>query len=260
MIYPLGIKKSPYDCRDFKYEALKEVVAYPQTLDLRPKMFDVTNQGNYPTCSAMTARQMKEFQEIKDVGLTESMAAQYVYNLRENYPEDGMAPRDTMRILFYHGIVEERFYPYAKDLSNQVPAKVLERGEKLYKCSGYAYVNTIEGLKQSLFENGVCYLGVPVYNFTPRMWKQRPGDSFLGGHAMAIVGYNDAGFIIRNSWGEGWGENGHTIFPYEDWGLQWEVWTSLDADTVPEPVKKSWLRKLLEKFWNWVVNLFRSKK
>jgi C1A family cysteine protease len=29
-----------------------------------------------------------------------------------------------------------------------------------------------------------------------------------GGHAIALVGYTADGFIVRNSWGEGWGDNG----------------------------------------------------
>ncbi len=32
--------------------------------------------------------------------------------------------------------------------------------------------------------------------------------SARGGHAVAIVGYYKDGFIIRNSWGTGWGDNG----------------------------------------------------
>lgn len=30
-----------------------------------------------------------------------------------------------------------------------------------------------------------------------------------GGHAVALVGYTPTGFIVRNSWGEGWGDNGY---------------------------------------------------
>jgi hypothetical protein len=29
-----------------------------------------------------------------------------------------------------------------------------------------------------------------------------------GGHAVAMVGYTSTGFIIRNSWGTGWGDKG----------------------------------------------------
>ncbi|HSF51162.1 MAG TPA: C1 family peptidase [Nitrososphaeraceae archaeon] len=30
-----------------------------------------------------------------------------------------------------------------------------------------------------------------------------------GGHAVALVGYTPDRFIVRNSWGEGWGEGGY---------------------------------------------------
>ena len=38
-----------------------------------------------------------------------------------------------------------------------------------------------------------------------------------GGHAFAIVGYNQVGFIVQNSWGTGWGTKGRAVLPYEDW-------------------------------------------
>lgn len=42
-------------------------------------------------------------------------------------------------------------------------------------------------------------------------------DSLLGGHAFALVGYNERGFIVQNSWGTGWGACGFAVMPYEDW-------------------------------------------
>ena len=44
--------------------------------------------------------------------------------------------------------------------------------------------------------------------------KAGPGD---GGHAFAIVGYNQDGFIVHNSWGTGWGTKGRAVLSYEDW-------------------------------------------
>jgi len=32
-----------------------------------------------------------------------------------------------------------------------------------------------------------------------------------------MVGYNQDGFIIHNSWGTGWGTKGRAVLPYEDW-------------------------------------------
>lgn len=35
------------------------------------------------------------------------------------------------------------------------------------------------------------------------------------GHAITIVGYNDKGFIIKNSWGPDWGNNGYAVMSYD---------------------------------------------
>jgi hypothetical protein len=37
------------------------------------------------------------------------------------------------------------------------------------------------------------------------------------GHAFAIVGYDEAGFIVQNSWGDGWGTGGLAVLTYQDW-------------------------------------------
>lgn len=39
----------------------------------------------------------------------------------------------------------------------------------------------------------------------------------VGLHAFAIVGYDDNGFWVQNSWGRGWGSNGLALWRYEDW-------------------------------------------
>jgi hypothetical protein len=74
-----------------------------------------------------------------------------------------------------------------------------------------------------LYASAICHSGwdqganLPVSkrkNWTIPM--QTPGFSG-GGHAFVIVGYNEEGFIIQNSWGTDWGDNGRAILTYEDW-------------------------------------------
>lgn len=45
---------------------------------------------------------------------------------------------------------------------------------------------------------------------------KRDRDPYAG-HAFAILGYTDRGFLIQSSYGEGWGTRGLAILSYEDW-------------------------------------------
>ena len=44
----------------------------------------------------------------------------------------------------------------------------------------------------------------------------KPGEGVVGGHAVLGVGYDDTAqrFIVRNSWGRGWGQKGYFTMPY----------------------------------------------
>ena len=56
----------------------------------------------------------------------------------------------------------------------------------------------------------------------------RPPDAkVLGGHAYCIVGYNEVGFLVQNSWGGAWGKGGFATLPYEDWlDTAYDAWVA----------------------------------
>ena len=92
----------------------------------------------------------------------------------------------------------------------------------------YAKVCSVVALKQALVANGPCIGGLPVYNScTTDFWDKSKG-SFEGGHAVAIVGYNKDGFIIRNSWGRYYGHDGYSLISYEDFDKFYELWTIIE--------------------------------
>lgn len=43
------------------------------------------------------------------------------------------------------------------------------------------------------------------------------GQAAAGGHAFALVGYNERGFVVLNAWGERWGAGGFAVLGYDDW-------------------------------------------
>lgn len=225
--------KSPEDSRDYIMETIlnynKEL---PEVYDLRSKLKKVRNQGDMGTCAAMTAACIKEYQERVNVNFSNYFSPMFVYNNRVNQDSEGMFGRDVMKILATKGICPEKDMEYGTIIDpNLINEKILETSMN-YKIKAYARINTIECLKKSLVLYGLCYVSFPCYNNNMRMWKPSyRGQKSKGGHAMTIVGYNKDSFIIRNSWGNKWGDKGYCYYPFSDFGLHWEIWTLLDDET-----------------------------
>lgn len=245
-MFATNVKKAPDDPRDWNVSTtVKEVSikSLPKTFDYRKDLLPVRNQGRQGSCFAFSIAAMKQWQEFKEHGLQEYFSPQFFYDNRsnayDNNPDndEGMTSRDAMKLLKTIGICFEADYPYnyAKKTRDEIPPEIYEKA-KNFTIRSYARIYSIDDLKKSLFINGPCIITVPVYSYTHQMWKpQHKGQSHNGGHAMCVVGYNKEGFILRNSWGRSWNEDGHCIFPYDDWGYFWEIWTTIDGPSNPVP-------------------------
>ena len=239
--YILNVKQSPFDGRDYIYSS-SDNIELPKVLDYRKDLMPVRNQGSQGTCYAQSAACMKEWQEKKDYGFNEYFSPQFFYNNRDywnNTIQDGkdenedygMTGRDVMKILKTVGICKETDYPYgllekASDISDTIKSSA-----KQHCIKKYARITDLENLKKSLYCNGPCLIAFPVYNHGSEMWKPKNDEKMSGGHAMTVVGYNEEGFIIRNSWGWFWNYGGYCIYKYSDWGCHWEIWTTIDENT-----------------------------
>lgn len=236
-----NIRPSHPDHRDLKIENfLVNDVSLPILVDYRPEMLPIRNQGNQGSCGAMASIAMKEWQERKNVGLKEYLSAQFLYNNRSNLYDsnpgnnEGMYPRDILKILQKIGTCLEKNYPYGKiEPKDKIPPSLYTEAKK-YVIKGYAQVTSADDLKQCLFQNGPCIIAVSVYDYGTSMWKRNRGETLLGGHMMSICGYNEKRFIIRNSWGINWGDKGYTYMPYNKFNLAYECWTTIDDLNTPK--------------------------
>lgn len=82
--------------------------------------------------------------------------------------------------------------------------------------------SSIPDLHAAINETGVVYVTASIHEGwrTPAADGAIPfeyGSLLLGGHAFLLVGYDQDGFWIQNSWGPTWGRKGFARLSYGDW-------------------------------------------
>ncbi|HZE76375.1 MAG TPA: C1 family peptidase [Gemmatimonadales bacterium] len=150
------------------------------------------------------------------------------YNLAKRYDEwpgeqySGSSARGAMKGWHKHGACADKVWP--KDRSGVTDAQWATRWTDARKrpLGAYFRVNhrDLVALHAALAEVGILYATAVVHSGWDRVgsdgiipWERRQ----LGGHAFAIVGFEERGFWIQNSWGTGWGRKGYGLVAYSDW-------------------------------------------
>ena len=183
-------------------------VELPERYSYRAYLPNVLDQGSESICVPCTVSAFLNWRENLKNGITKDndISLYDIYESRTNYGE-GMSYKDAFKYL----------------KNNGVKSKL----GKL-KIKSYGKINSILALKYAIVMNGPCCGALPVYSERNEFWKELTGDRFLGGHAISIVGYDEKGFFIRNSWGTSFGDDGYIHIANEDMNLMMEIWTIID--------------------------------
>lgn len=229
-----GAIQSPEYSDDTIFEKLAEgpigfyINVMPEEFDLRKHARPSRDQGRRGTCAAFAGTGIREIQAHRSEQFDDYLSPEFIYYHRNNKPIHGMHGRDVFQILQRYGSPPESAYPYN---SAEHPSQELYDIAAKFKIANFAKVTTCDGLKKALLEIGPCYLQLPLYRSRPYFWRAKEGEKAVGGHAVSVVGYTKDGFILKNSWGDIWNEDGCIIFPYSEWGIQLECWVGIDYET-----------------------------
>jgi len=214
------------------------VGSYPEVLDLRQYSTAVKHQGDVESCAAFAATTTKEIHERMDYGLDEKLSPRFVYAHRGN--GKGMTRHQVFTILRDEGIpLDEHFpilgRPYSDenrrtsgmfDKPSTIPSEA-KRQAKMHRISSVTKLSPSESpsvaalrnrLKELLNQKGAGIVSVSVFGADGRcdMYKKQDGEKLRGYHMMSVVGYDQDGLIIRNSWGSGWCNRGDMNMSWDD--------------------------------------------
>jgi len=234
------------DQRDFRF-VRPEAVELPSSIDLRSACPPVYDQGALGSCTANAIAAAIEFDQMKQSEATPFTPARlWVYYCERAIEgsigtDSGAMIRDGVKACATTGYVPEGEWPYDITTFTSPPkgVDVLTAESAAHKVAEYrAVAQTLDDIKAALAAGFPTVFGFTVYESfesadvasSGNVPMPGPDEKVLGGHAVVLVGYDDATsrFTVRNSWGPGWGQAGYFTMPYEyvtDADLASDFWT-----------------------------------
>jgi hypothetical protein len=150
-----------------------------------------------------------------------------LYAIARRYDEwagedyEGSSCRGAMKGWYKHGVCADTVWTAGSNapqvLSHETAMDAVRR-----PLGAYFRVNhkSLVAMHAAITEVGVLYASAAVHTGWEKIRQDGRipfEDGLLGGHAFAIVAYDQDGFWIQNSWGKTWGYEGFAHISYEDW-------------------------------------------
>jgi C1A family cysteine protease len=221
----------------------------PISADLRRWCPPVEDQGELGSCTANAGVGMVEYYEKKAFGKHIDASRLFLYkatrNLAELEGDSGAFIRSTMGALVLFGVPPEKYWPYtdkAPEFDKEPNAFCYSfaenyKGIKYFRhdSQGLSEKAILDSVRKSLAASVPAMFGFTVYSSidqagrTGKIPFPRSNERVEGGHAIVAIGYDDkmeirnadsdvstkGALLIRNSWGESWGDGGYGWLPYD---------------------------------------------
>jgi C1A family cysteine protease len=203
------------------------------SVDLRPLMPQVYDQGELGSCTANAIGAAYEFAQIKEDEAHPFVPSRLFIYVCERM-EEGTVDEDSgaqiatgVECVSSIGVIPESEWPYDISKFAVKPSQDLLNEAKNHLCVNHYRLtsNELLQIKQALINGFPVIFGMSVYKSmqspevasTGVVPMPRRFEHCLGGHAVLIVGFSDDKQVVyvRNSWGDQWGQSGYFTLPYD---------------------------------------------
>ena len=163
---------------------------------------------------------------------TDPVSPRMFYEMARRYDEwegsdySGSSARGAMKGWHKHGVCSAKQWPYDAAQPAGTLTDPRAKNAATRPLGAYFRVNhrDLTAMHCALAEVGVLFVTAIVHagwNQDQMEGKSVVGydgsQEILGGHAFALVGYDEKGFWLQNSWGPNWAKNGFAQLTYDDW-------------------------------------------
>lgn len=221
------------DQRDIKYGAPSKIYKnLPPAIDQRSQMPPVFDQEALGSCTGNATCGQCWHLALKDPRPNDFMPSRlfqyYATRILERTVriDSGASIRNSIKSVVRYGICPEAYWPYViRKFAHKPPQKAFKVARKELVRLYQAVPQRPEQIKSVLSTGYTVNFGFTVYESfesdvvteTGVMPMPKPSEEILGGHAVLLVGYDDEKqlYIVRNSWGDTWGDKGYFYMPYD---------------------------------------------
>jgi C1A family cysteine protease len=218
------------DARDLRLSAeMPFPDRLPDSVDLRPgfAQIPVWDQSPLSSCVSHAVCAACQYLEVTDRETVPSRMANYWWARREGgfgVEDAGCQIRDSIKVAARYGMPPESLWPYDPwRQTDEPPAEAREAGARNLMLQYHSVTTAVYSeMEACLAAWGPFAVGLdlrPSFMRTGRdgmVPMQGSHEPVIGGHALLVVGFNRAAgrFILRNSWGAAWGDEGYCYVPY----------------------------------------------
>ncbi|MEC3979957.1 C1 family peptidase [Amycolatopsis sp. H20-H5] len=211
---------------------LRAAATVPTSVDLSKYGLTPGDQGKVGSCVAWAIDYSSYSILEGEQGIKGAPhAPMYTYAQIAKGNDQGSYARDHFSILTSQGLDTKADYWQGDfDYTTQPDSKERANAAQ-WKLSGATALHTGSQLqndvKNSLAQGMPVVFAFQVYQSFENLNSSTAGNygyyptqselngQSLGGHEIAIVGYNDQGVRVENSWGTGWGDGGYVNLPWK---------------------------------------------
>jgi C1A family cysteine protease len=228
-------------------EKILPTTPLPSTCSLYKYLPYVKNQGKLGSCTACSLATAVETLEKKyKLNNLKILSPLFLYynerkELKSTSTDSGSSLSVGIHCLQTIGICPQIDCPYNISKFNICPSQQAYKDALIYKINKVIKVIYDIDTIKSILNNHPIVIGIMVYSSFENDSVTKTGivpypdvnnETYLGGHAMCMYGYDDTTqtFLVRNSWGPKWGNNGDCSIPYKyilDEILTMEMWTCI---------------------------------
>lgn len=237
------------DFRDYRVGRELKVTApakLPPRVDLRGALMPpVYEQLSIGSCTSQAIAAALEYDRRKQ-GLEDWTPSRLFIYYNERVIEhtvrsdSGAQIRDGIKSVAKQGAPPETLWPYDIAKFRRKPPKSAYSEAAKHCCVEYARVpQTARAIQTVLASGYLIVFGFTCYESlesdevakTGILPMPEKGEAVIGGHAVAMAGYDMASnrVLVRNSWGDEWGQGGYFTMPFEyvlDSDLADDLWVA----------------------------------